>query len=65
LDESARARSLVPKAAARACTFRFTDHDARLEGGAINGHAIVLVDAADIPEARAKLAEAGMRTAIY
>jgi hypothetical protein len=34
------------------------------EGGAINGHAVVLVDAADIPEACARLAEAGMRTAI-
>ena len=43
-------------------------HDGRIqstrEGGAINGHAVVLVDAADIPEARARLAEAGMRTAI-
>jgi hypothetical protein len=34
------------------------------EGGAINGHAVVLVDAVDLLEARAKLAEAGMRTAI-
>ena len=34
------------------------------EGGAINGRAVVLVDAADLPEARARLAEAGMRTAI-
>jgi hypothetical protein len=34
------------------------------EGGALNGHAVVLVDAADIPEARVKLAEAGMRTSI-
>jgi hypothetical protein len=34
------------------------------EGGAINGHTVVLVDAADIPEARVRLAEAGMRTAI-
>ena len=34
------------------------------EGGAINGHAVVLVDAGDLPEARARLAEAGMRTAI-
>ena len=29
------------------------------EGGAINGRAVVLVDAADLPEARARLAEAG------
>jgi hypothetical protein len=34
------------------------------EGGAINGRAVVRVDAADLPEARARLAEAGMRTAI-
>jgi len=34
------------------------------EGGAINGRAVVLVDASDIPEARSRLAEAGMRIAI-
>ena len=34
------------------------------EGGPVNGRAVVLVDAADILEARVKLAEAGMRTAI-
>jgi hypothetical protein len=34
------------------------------EGGAVNGRAVVLVDAAEIPEARVKLAEAGMRAAI-
>ena len=40
------------------------DSSAR-EGGAINGHAVVLVDAGDLPEARARLSEAGMRTAVY
>ena len=37
-------------------------HSAR-EGGAI-GHAVVLVDAGDLPEACARIAETGMRTAI-
>jgi hypothetical protein len=34
------------------------------EGGAVNGRTVVLVDAAEIPEARVKLTEAGTRATI-